>query len=339
MNENNKQELDFVAIGDVVIDNFIQLEEADVFEDKETGRQKLCMNFAEKIPYRESTEVVAVGNSPNASVAASRLGLKSALVVNVGNDNNGQRCIESLKKDGVVTDFIEIHNNKKTNYHFVLSFKADRTILVKHEEFDYKLPDIGSPKWIYLSSLAENSLPFHKMIAEYLDEHPEIKLAFQPGTFQMNLGYEKMKEIYQKSNLFFCNFEEAKRILKPLRDDAQNAEIKDLLKMIMELGPKIVVITDGPNGAYVYDGKDMWHAPMYPDQGEVIDRTGAGDSFSSTFTSALALGKNPDEALRWAPINSMSVVQYLGAQEGLLSREKLEEYLKKAPEKYKTKKI
>jgi len=83
----------------------------------------------------------------------------------------------------------------------------------------------------------------------------------------------------------------------------------------------------------------VWHMPMYPDPKPPVDRTGAGDSFSSTVTSALALGLSLPEALSWGPINSMSVVQYVGAQEGLLSREKLEEYLKNAPEDYKPEKI
>ncbi len=339
--KKKSKDLDFVAIGDIVIDNFIQLreKEAEVFKDEESGREKLCMNFADKIPYEVAEEVSAVGNSPNAAVSAARLGLKSALITDIGNDENGQKCLDSLEEDEVITDFVRTHDDQKTNYHYVLRYEADRTILVKHAEFDYKFPEIGSPKWIYLSSLAENSLPYQQQILDYLKAHPDIKMSFQPGTFQMNLGYDKMKEVYQRSDLFFCNKEEAKRILKPLRDDAQKAEIKELLKMMLELGPKMIVITDGPNGAYVYDGNDMWYTPMYPDQGEVVDRTGAGDSFSSTFTSALAVGKTPDEALTWAPINSMSVVQYVGAQKGLLSRKALEEFLKNAPEDYKAVKI
>ncbi len=333
--EKNKN-LDFVAIGDVVIDNFIELKDAEVHQGE--GREKICMNFADKIPYAKATEVSAVGNSPNASVSAARLGLNSALITEIGNDDDGKKCLESLKKDGVDTDFVRTHNGEKTNYHFVLSFNADRTILVKHAEFDYKMPDVGSPKWIYLSSLAENSLPYHDEIIEYLNEHPETKLAFQPGTFQMQLGYEKLKKVYQRSNLFFCNKEEAKRILTPIHNDVSD-NIKELLSMMRELGPEIVVITDGPNGAYTFDGTDTWHMPMYPDPKPPVDRTGAGDSFSSTFASALALGKPIDEALMWGPINSMSVVQYLGAQEGLLTKEKLEEYLANAPEDYKPQKI
>jgi sugar/nucleoside kinase (ribokinase family) len=74
---------------------------------------------------------------------------------------------------------------------------------------------------------------------------------------------------------------------------------------------------------------------MYPDIAPPIDRTGAGDAFSSTFTSAIILGKDIETALKWAPINSMSVVQYIGAQAGLLTISQIEDLLKNAPENYK----
>ena len=79
--------------------------------------------------------------------------------------------------------------------------------------------------------------------------------------------------------------------------------------------------------------------PVYPDEKPPYDRTGAGDAFASTFTCALALGKSVPEVLTWAPINSMSVVQFVGAREGLLTREKLEEYLSSAPASYAPKKL
>ena len=141
--------------------------------------------------------------------------------------------------------------------------------------------------------------------------------------------------MYENTEIFFCNKEEAQEILKTKEQD-----IPTLLRMIRELGPNIPVITDGPNGAYTVDTDDQaWFMPMYPDPAPPVDRTGAGDSFSSTFTSAIILGKDPSEALSWGPINSMSVVQYIGAQEGLLTREKLEEYLKNRPDDYLPKKI
>ena len=79
--------------------------------------------------------------------------------------------------------------------------------------------------------------------------------------------------------------------------------------------------------------------PIYPDPAPPFERTGAGDAFSSTFTVALALGLKVEEALRWGPINSMSVVQKVGAREGLLRREQLEKFLQEAPADYFPKEI
>ncbi len=107
--------------------------------------------------------------------------------------------------------------------------------------------------------------------------------------------------------------------------------------MLACLGPKQIVMTDGIEGDYAFDGIDNWFMPIYPHT--PFERTGAGDAFESTVTAALALGKPLNEALTWGPINSMSVVQKVGAQEGLLTREKLEEYLKNAPAEYQLKKL
>jgi ribokinase len=175
---------------------------------------------------------------------------------------------------------------------------------------------------------------YHLQIAEYLKKNPSVKLAFQPGTFQMKLGYEALIDLYKHTYIFFCNKEEARKILKTDEND-----IKVLLAKIKELGPTIPIITDGPNGAYaLYENKTLF-APMYPDTKEPVDRTGAGDSFSSTLTSALALGKSMEEALLWGPINSMSVVQQIGAQAGLLTQTQIEAYLKNAPAEYKVSEI
>ena len=70
------------------------------------------------------------------------------------------------------------------------------------------------------------------------------------------------------------------------------------------------------------------------DPAKPLDRTGAGDAFASTITAALALGQPLATALTWAPINSMSVVQQMGAQTGLLTRPQLDAWLEKAPDDY-----
>jgi sugar/nucleoside kinase (ribokinase family) len=333
---DKEKKIDFLAIGDIVIDAFIKLQDAKV--GTENGVKMLEMRFGDKIPYDSVKVVKAVGNGPNAAVSAARLGLSSATMTHVGNDDFGKECIVSLQEKGVITDYVSIENGKNTNYHYVLSFQAERTILIKHENYTYNLDEQTGdliPKWVYFSSVGENSINYHADIAAWITEN-NIKMAFQPGTFQISLGKEKLADIYAATEVFFCNVEEAQKILYE-----ESRDIKKMLKMMHDLGPKIVCITDGHAGAYAYDSyhDEYWFHRIYPDPQTPIERTGAGDSFSSTFTIALGHGKTVAEALSWGPINSMNVVQHIGAQEGLLTQAQLQEFLDNAPENYKPEKI
>ncbi|MDP3934701.1 MAG: carbohydrate kinase family protein [Candidatus Giovannonibacteria bacterium] len=328
------KQYDFIAIGDTVTDAFIRLENPSAHLDIDKGAKEICMRFADKIPYKDVTVVPAVGNSANAAVAASRLDLKSALVSNIGDDYFGKECLDALKKENVGAEFMKMHAGAKTNYHYVLWYEDDRTILIKHESYPYSLPDFDDPKWVYFSSLGGNSEEFHKTVENYLMAHPDIKLAFQPGTFQIKMGKEKIAKIYQRTEVFICNKEEAQIIL-----EAKEKDLKKLMAGLHQLGPKIVVVTDGPAGAYASDIASAWFMPPYPDPKPPFERTGAGDAFSSTLVAYLAKGMSLTDSLKRAPINSMSVVQYVGAREGLLSADQIEDYIKKAPPDYEPKKI
>ncbi|QQG37845.1 MAG: carbohydrate kinase family protein [Candidatus Kaiserbacteria bacterium] len=318
---------DVLAIGDTTIDAFIKLTDAVATCDEHGEHCKLCLRYADKVPY-ESVEVLAgVGNSANAAVACARLGLSSALRAYVGDDREGTECIEYFKSQHVDTSLVERAPGVKTNYHYVLWYKADRTILIKHERYAYAMPaTTPEPKWVYLSSMADNSLEYHKEIATYLMAHPGVKVAFQPGTFQMKLGVDVLKDIYARSEILFCNKEESQRILKTQEDD-----VKKLLEGIRALGPKLAVITDGPSGLSASDGNEQFHLPMYPDPKPPVERTGAGDATSSTTVAYLEKGLSLQEALKRGLINSASVVQHVGAQKGLLSAEEIEEWYVRRP--------
>ena len=331
--ESNKKTMDIVSIGDVVIDDFIKLfdDRAHTYVD-EHGTKTLAMEFATKIPFDHREVVYGVGNAGNAAVSFARLGLASTFVTNIGDDPYGRQIIHSLGDNKVDTRFVRINPGKKSNYHFVLWYKEERTILIKHEEYDYHWPHFRPneiPRWVYLTSISERALPHHDDIADWLDENPEVKMAFQPGTFQLEAGAERLKRIYQHTEILLLNREEAVQV-----GGGNHEDVHDLMNRLHALGPKIVVITDGPAGAYVSNGTERLKMPIYPDIAPPYERTGAGDAFSSTFVAALAKGNTIEGALQLAPINSMSVVQKVGGQAGLLTEAKLEEYLKKAPEWY-----
>jgi len=327
-------DFDIIAIGDLATDAFIRLKDASIHCAVHKENCEICMRFGDKIPYESVTVIPAAGNSINVSVATAKLGLKSAVITNVGEDQYGHGALITLQKEGVSTRWVKINEGAKTNYHYVLWYEEDRTILIKHEKFNYELPDFGQPAWIYLSSLGEESQSMHQALGEYLENHPEVKLAFQPGTFQIKLGARNLRQIYQRTEIFFSNLQEAQKILETKSED-----IKELLQGIAALGPKIVVITNGDNGAHAFDGETIWYQTIYPNTVPPLERTGAGDAFASTFLNSIHRGKSIPEALASSAVNSMSVTQSIGPQAGLLSPEEIEKYLSQAPESFQTKVI
>lgn len=320
----------FIAIGDTTVDEFIKLEEARVSCDENGEHCTLSMPWGDKIPYESSVLIPAVGNAANAAVAAARLGLPSGFVSNVGRDRFGEEILAALARERVDARHVAVHEGIPTNHHYVLMLDAERTILIRHEAYPYSLPEgFQPPSWIYLSSMSAHSEAFHSELALWLGEHPETKLAFQPGTFQIAMGKERLASLYARTELVACNKEEAEHIL-----GLGATDMKELLTKMHALGPKIALITDGPRGAYASNGTEMLRVPMYPDPKPPVDRTGAGDAMTATVVAALALGKPLREALAWGPVNSMSVVQEIGAQKGLLSQEKIAEYLALVPSDY-----
>ena len=330
--ENTMSQPYILAIGDIFTDAFIKLNE-DVarIETDENGEKRLSLPLGSKPPYDGVDIVQGVGPAPNAAVATARLGVATSLVSFLGDDQVGKDAVAYIASEGIATDQISMQASLKTSYYYVLRYGAERTILVKNEAFEYKWVDPAEePEWIYLALMSNDSWEFHEGLMAYLEAHPQVKLAFQPGTFHFKWGVEKLAALYRRTHIIVLNREEAVDITGESYDS-----IRGLAHALHNLGPQKVVITDGPNGSYAsYDFK-LVTIPNYPDPAPPVDRTGAGDAFASTIVAALALGESMDTALTWAPINSASVVQKLGAQAGLLHREEVDQFLADAPEWYK----
>lgn len=318
-----RYEFDMVGLGDTVTDAFITLEEANVHCAIDHQGCTISMRWGDKIPYKDLVVVPGVGNSANAAVAATRLGLKSALVTDIGDDEHGKEIIRQFKKERLNTKFLRTHRGIPTNYHFVLSYEAERTILVRHQTYPHVLPKgLERTRALYLSSLGDHTEKYHDEIADFLDAHPDLFVAFQPGTFQMKLGAERLARIYKNTNLFFANKEEYQRIL-----NIKDTEEKILLEAMRALGPKTPVLTDGRRGAYALVEGEVIHVSMFPDPAPPVERTGAGDAFSSTTAAYVIQGMPLKDAMIRGTINSAYVVQKVGAQAGLLTKEELESKL------------
>lgn len=314
--------LDFIAIGDTVVDDFIRLKDAAVHCKIDNENCELCVRFGDKVPFESSTIVYGVGNGANAAVAAARLGLTSGMITNIGKDRYGDLIVENFAKEKVDATQVLKHDGAPTNYHYVLWYGDERTILVNHFAYAYAFPkDLPEPKIIYLTSLAAAAEAYHDEIADYLEAHPNIFFVFQPGTFQIKLGAERLKRLYARANLFVVNKEEAQRILG-LPDTAD--DVQPLMEGLHALGPKVVVVSDDTRGAYALENGATIHHPMYRDEKPPIEKTGAGDAFTSTTAVYYATGTPLKEAMLRGMINAAHVVQEIGAQKGLQPRAMLD---------------
>ena len=327
--------VDILAIGDIAVDSFIKLRNAKLHCRVNDADCEICMPFGAKIPYEFNTIVCASGGAANAAIAAARLGLRTSLVSNLGADLYGTESLSKLQKEKVNVRYVTKHADKQTNCSYVLWYEDDRTILVNHTEythnFDMLNPKHGkAPKWIYLTSLSAHASLYEQILTHYLDGRTEVKLAFQPGTSQIERGAEELHEITRRAEVLILNVEEAQSLLR-----VNDRDVKKLADGLAKYGPKIILITDGTKGSYMFDGERHYHMPIFTDPRKAIERTGCGDAFASTFISMLSLGRSPLEALVAAPVNAMSVAQYVGAHEGLLSVEQIDWLLARAPVEYK----
>ncbi len=323
---------DILCIGDSTHDTFVDIDEASILCDIKPNKCLICLSWADKIPANKVTQVPGVGNSANASIGASRLGLKTAIYTHIGDDITGKNIIDVFKKEKVKDRFIKIEKGKQSNYSVVLNYGAERTIIVMHEKWKYNLPKNISTKWIYCTSLGPNHRKLHKQLRDFV-EKKNIKLVFQPGTHQLRDEKYELYKMICSSYILILNKEEAvfvlgkKNISPKVSKSVMKKRVKSLLSELYELGPSIVVITDGRDGAYAYDGETYYYVKSYPPKAK--ERTGAGDSFSIAFVSALIKGKSIEQALLWGNANSTSVVQYIGAREGLLTENQIYRMIRK----------
>lgn len=318
----SKPVYDVIAIGDATLDHFMGLSDVTIdceHKTKSKGVCLLCFRYADKIAV-DSLKKVIGGNAANHAVGAARLGFKSAYFTILGDDDTGKSIHRMLKDEKVSTEFVKHAKGEETNFSVVLNHESERTILVYHVHRNYKLPRLKHSKWIYYTSSGPGHEVMNRPLAEHVKRHG-IKLGYNPGTFQLKSGTQEMAHIIEVAETIFVNKEEANTIV------GDHNSIKKLLKALHAMGTRIPVITDGPKGAYVYDGKKFLHITTTPTK--VIERTGAGDSFAVGFVSALMAKKDIPTALRWGTMNSASVIQFIGPEEGLLTRKQMKTWLDK----------
>ncbi len=300
-----------------------------------TEQKLLAFEYGAKIK-SDQVYFSSGGGACNTAISLARLGFKVASFLRIGKDQNGTEIKNNLLKEKVDARFIQEDKKIGASISFIVvaKEKGDRVIFNwqgANRKLKVKSWELGvlKPRWIYLTSLSGNWGKSLLEINNFVKKN-KIKLAFNPGASQIKSGRKKLAKILKSTEILFLNRDEAIELAlseKKLKRKNFNSPA-DLIKIIREWGPKIVVVTQGLFGAWVGDQKNIYHAPVISKKR--IDTTGAGDAFGSGFLGGFILSNgNIQTALKYAIINSGNVVGYYGAQEGLLTREKVESRLNK----------
>ena len=269
------------------------------------------------------------GGGTNTAVSLARLGHKTAYLGSLGNDENGKKILDLLKKEKI--DFIGVLSKEITGYSIILdSIEHDRTILTyKGANDKLRFSDINlkklKTKWFYFSSMISESFKTLEKLAEFAEKN-NIKIAFNPSTYLAEKGKDYLKKILTRTTILILNEEEASLLV------GKN-NIKIMLKKLCELGPRIAVITNGKKEINAYDGKNIY--TMIPNKIKVVESTGAGDAFASSFLSGMIKKSNIEFALKLGLVNSESVIQHGGAKNKLLKYKEALENIKKSSVKIK----
>lgn len=242
------------------------------------------------------------------------------------------------------------------------SLEGERTIFAYRgangfiEKKDINFNNIKNIDQIYITSLSHESSKILPDIVKFAHQN-NIPVAINPGISQLAKGTQTLKDSLKYIDTIIMNSDEAKSFMIALTENDSNykeslkssmqncvecehaennpnllnSPLKHLdyyfsiwkfFKEILKLGPKTVVITDGANGVYAANNKNIFYHPSI--KTNVIDTLGAGDSFGSCFIASMLSNYSVEEALVRGIINSSSVISKFGAKPGLLTKEELD---------------
>jgi sugar/nucleoside kinase (ribokinase family) len=322
--------INFLTIGGLTEDIVFFTDEGILIDNKgDLLRQKLlCFEQGAKIGVKDFGYYFG-GGSANTAVNLSNLGFNVSCLAKIGDDSRGLKVLDNLKKKGICSEYIERDKKRATGFSFILNNKKDRIIFTYRGSNDNLMirdkhkKIINKADWVYLTSLPDKYKESLKTIFSC-----QAKVAWNPGLNQLSEGPEKISSFLKKTEFFMVNKDEALEILKKSKDFKSRSDRFlnnpiNAIKILKNFGSKKVILTDGVNGAYFYDGENLHHQKIIRGK-KRTDTTGVGDAFNSTVVALMNIFPGDyKKAMFMGVKNTASVVSSSGAQNGLLPLSKI----------------
>ena len=233
-------------------------------------------------PFGKTDKIVG-GACTYISLAASYFVNRSRVVSVVGGDFPKDR-LNDLQSRGVDLDGLQIKEDEKSffwsgKYHTDMNSRDTLvTELNVLESFDPIIPDSYKDDTSYL--MLGNLAPVVQLqVLERLSVRPKL-VALDTMNFWMDIAMDDLKKVLKKVDVLTINDEEARQL-------SGEYSLVKAAEAIRQMGPKYLIIKKGEHGALLFHGEDMFFAPALP-LAEVVDPTGAGDTFAGGFIGYLA---------------------------------------------------
>lgn len=318
---------DIITIGGATRDFFISTDKGTIIDNKKNLKERklLAFEYGAKI-YLQGLDSSLGGGACNTAVGFSRLKLKTAIKVCINEKREGDWIKKTLKKEKVDTSLIENNTEEPSGFSFIVV--AGNTKTRDHVAFSYRgsnkylkisANEKLNSKWIYLTSFSGDNWEQQLKNITNIVKKQKIKLAFNPGSRQLEGGFTKLKNILKVTEVLLVNRDEAMELVLSKQHYNQAPHIDTLLRELGKYCPNTVVITDGSKGAYACHDREFYFKKAI--KIDAIDTTGSGDAFGSGFVAGFIKGGGDiKKGLEMGVKNGASVAKNFGPQEGLLRK-------------------
>lgn len=253
----------------------------------------------------ESFSIFMGGKGANQAVSIARLGKETQFIGSCGEDENGKIALASLEKEKIQTDGVFVVPDVSTGIAAITVSDADNRIIVVPGANNRLTPD--------KVELVKDKLINSKLVLTQLE--------IPTDTVQKTLEicHEHAIPVILNpapSNHFKEEFIGLATYLTPNETECMDLFGEDI-EQALERYPNKLIVTLGDQGARFYDGENHIFIESFPTN--VVDTTGAGDTFNGSLAVALSEGKSIEEAVKFANISASLSVEKKGAQSGMPS--------------------
>ncbi len=232
-------------------------------------------------PFGSSDKIVG-GAATYIALSASQL-YKNIKLVSVVGDDFPTAFLDGLKQRNVNLDGLQIKQGEKSffwegKYHYDMNSRDTlETQLNVLADFKPELPaSYRNCDFLMLGNLAP---AVQLSVIDQLEQKPKL-IVLDTMNFWMDIAMDELRQVIAKVDVITINDEEARQL------SGEYSLVKAARK-ILGMGPRYIVIKKGENGALLIDKDNMFYAPAMPLE-DVMDPTGAGDTFAGGFIGYIA---------------------------------------------------